>query len=239
MKGEYHSMNMQAYLDEIKLDVTGGVLELELDDATLQRIVQSAMRELQRYICSTKIITVPYQKAIDLKDKKVNAVARVYRAEGTTSSEDTTDPVAVSMWQLTSNMGNMYNFTDYAYRYAAYNTLQQIGNTLSTDLSFFYDDAVSKLYINTRLEEGSPITIEYIPRYDNVEEITSDFWIDVLMRLSKALTKITLGRVRGRYTQANALWTSDAPTMLQEGQTELTELRNYLQTNTQLLYAID
>jgi hypothetical protein len=72
-----------------------------------------------------------------------------------------------------------------------------------------------------------------------VEQITSDFWIDVLMRLSKALTKITLGRIRGRYTQSNALWVSDAPTMLQEGQTELTELRNYLQTNTQLLYAID
>jgi hypothetical protein len=232
---------MQSYIDEIKLCVTGGILELELSDDVLQRIVQSAMREMQRYICSTKIVTVPYKKAIDVKDMKVNAIARVYRADGTTSSSEdkTTDPVAVSLWQLTSNMGNMYNFTEYAYRYAAYNTLQQIGNTMSTDLAFFYDDASCKLYINTRLEEGSPITIEYIPRYDNVEEITSDFWIDVLMRLSKALTKITLGRVRGRYTQSNALWTSDAATMLQEGQTELTELRNYLQTNTQLLYAID
>ena len=234
-------MTLQAYIDEIKLDVTGGVLELEIPDETLQRIVQSAMREMQRYICSTKLMTVPYQKAIDLKDKNVNAVARVYRADGTTSSSEgqTTDPVQVGLWQITSNMGNMYNLTDYTYRYAAYNTLQQIGNTLSTDLSFYYDDAVSKLYINTRMNEGSPITIEYIPRYDNVEEITSDFWIDVLMRLSKALTKITLGRIRGRYVQANALWTSDAATMLQEGQTELTELRNYLQQNTQLLYVID
>lgn len=234
-------MTLQAYIDEIKLSMTGGILELEIPDETIQKIVQSAMREMQRYICSTKIITVPYQKAIDLKDKHVNAVARVYRANGTTSSSEgqTTDPVQVGLWQLTSNMGNMYNFTDYTYRYAAYNTLQQIGNTLSTDLSFYYDDAVSKLYINTRMNEGSPITIEYIPRYDNVEEITSDFWIDVLMRLSKALTKITLGRIRGRYTQSNALWTSDATTMLQEGQTELSELRNYLQQNTQLLYAID
>lgn len=234
-------MTLQAYIDEIKLDVTGGVLELEISNETLQKIVQSAMREMQRYICSTKIMTVPYEKAIDLKDKHVNAVARVYRANGTTSSSEgqTTDPVQVGLWQLTSNMGNMYNFTDYTYRYAAYNTLQQIGNTLSTDLSFYYDDAVSKLYINTRMNEGSPITIEYIPRYDNVEEITSDFWIDVLMRLSKALTKITLGRIRGRYTQTNALWVSDAATMLQEGQSELTELRNYLQQNTQLLYAID
>jgi hypothetical protein len=72
-----------------------------------------------------------------------------------------------------------------------------------------------------------------------VEEITSDFWVDVLMRLSKALTKVALGRIRGRYVQSNALWTSDAPTMLAEGQQELTDLRTYLQANTQLLYAID
>jgi hypothetical protein len=234
-------MNLQAYIDEIKLDVTGGILELEIPDETLQRIVQSAMRELQRYICSTKLLTVPYQKAIDLKDKHVNSVARVYRAEGTNTMGDmnTADPVQVGLFQLTSNMGNMYNLSEYAYRYAAYNTLQQIGNTISTDLAFYYDDAVSKLYINTNLGSGSMVTIEYVPRYDNVEEITSDFWIDVLMRLSKALTKITLGRIRGRYTQTNALWTSDAATMLQEGQTELNELRNYLQANTQLMYIVD
>ena len=66
-----------------------------------------------------------------------------------------------------------------------------------------------------------------------------DFWIDVLMRLSKALTKVTLGRVRGRFTQSNALWVSDAETMRTEGNTELSELRAYLQANTQLLYGID
>ena len=59
------------------------------------------------------------------------------------------------------------------------------------------------------------------------------------MRMSKALTKVTLGRIRGRYTQSNALWTSDAETMLQEGQNELTELRTYLAKNTQLLFPID
>lgn len=234
-------MEMQSYVDEIKLDVTGGILELELPDSTIQRIVQSAMRELQRYICSTKIMTVPYSKSIDLSDRHVNSVVRVYRATGTTSSghEDSTDPVQVGLLQLTSNMGNLYNFNNYVSNFGAYNTLQQISNTMSTDLSFYYDDAVSKLYVNTVLNNGSLITIEYVPRYDNVEEITSDFWIDVLMRLSKALTKITLGRIRGRYTQTNALWQSDASTLLQEGQTELGELRTYLQANTQLLYVID
>lgn len=233
-------MTMQEYIDEIKLSVTGGVLELEVTDETLAAVVKSAMRELQRYVCSTKLITVPYQHSLDLSEYKVNSVARVYRAEGgTTQNAMTTDPVQVGLFQLTSSLGNMYNLRDYSYRYGAYSTLQQISNTLSTDLAFYYDDAVNKLYINTRVPEGSPITIEYIPRYTDVEEITSDFWIDVLMRLSKALTKITLGRIRGRYVQNNALWSSDAQSMLEDGRTELAELRTYLQANTQLIYGID
>lgn len=238
-------MKMQAYVDEIKLALTGGVLELELDDATLQKVVNSAMREMQRYICSTKIITLPYSKCIDLTDYKVNSVVRVYRANtsgsSTSSNEsyETVDPVQVGLWQLTSNTGNMYNFSDYASRYASWSTLQQIGNTLSTDLIFYYEDSEKKLYINTSMNAGDKITIEYVPRYDSVEDITSDFWIDVLMRMSKAIAKITLGRVRGKYTQSNALWQNDADTMLNEGNQELSELRTYLQHNSQLLFPLD
>ena len=161
-------MNMKAYIDEIKLSVTGGLLELEIDDATIAKLVNSAMRELQRYICSTKLVTLPYSKCIDLTDYNVNAVARVYRAEseGVSAgiSGQTIDPVQIGLFQLTSNTGNMFNFNDYVYRYASLIALQQIGNTLSTDLAFYYDDAVGKLYINTRLTAGSPITIESIPR---------------------------------------------------------------------------
>ena len=32
-------MKMDAYVDEIKLALTGGVLELEVDDAVIQKIV--------------------------------------------------------------------------------------------------------------------------------------------------------------------------------------------------------
>lgn len=237
---------MQFYVDEIKLALTGGVLELEIDDATIQKIVNSAMREMQRYICSTKIITLPYAKCIDLSPYHVNAVARVYRAtaEGVdadtgTNDYEQVDPIQIGLWQLTSNAGNMYNFGDYVSRYASWSTLQQIGNTLSTDLAFYFEDSKKRLYINTSLDLGSNVTIEYVPRYDSVDEITSDFWIDVLMRLSKALVKITLGRIRSRYTQSNALWTQDGEMLLNEGNTELAELREHLQHNSQLLYPVD
>lgn len=236
-------MDMRAYVEEIKLQVTGGVLELEIGDETIERIVNSAMRELQRYICSTKLVTLPYSKCIDLKKYKVNSVSRVYRAEasGVSSSDDgvTIDPIQIGLWQLTSNTGNMYNFSDYVSRYASWSTLQQVQNTLSTDLAFYFQDAEKLLYINTTMDSGSKVTIEFVPRYDTVDEITSDFWIDVLVRLSTALTKVVVGRIRSRFNQSNALWTQDGETMLSEGQAELAELRAYLQKNTQLIYPID
>lgn len=238
-------MKMSAYVDEIKLALTGGVLDLELDDAALQRVVNSAMRELQRYICSTKIVTLPYKRCIDMSPYKPNAIARVYRARADTTNGDgdisyeTTDPVQVGLWQLTSNTGNMYNFTDYVSRFASWSTMQQIGNTLSTDLIFYYEDSTKQLYINTSLDVGSSVTIEYVPRYDSVDEITSDYWIDVLMRMSKAIAKITVGRIRSKYQQSNALWTNDGEAILAEGNAELEELRTQLKHDTQLLYPVD
>lgn len=235
-------MKMQNYIDEIKLNVTGGVLDLEIEDATIEKIVTSAMRELQRYICSTKIITLPYKKCLDLKEYKINAIARVYRAQvgdNANTQQTTADPMAIGMWQVYGGVGSIYNLQDSLYNLGAYSTLQQISNTLSTDLSWYFEDAEKKLYINTTMESGANVTIEYVPRYESVEDITSDYWIDFLMRLSVALTKVTLARIRGRFSQSNALWGQDAETLLSEGTKELDELRAYLQKNTQLLYCID
>lgn len=66
-----------------------------------------------------------------------------------------------------------------------------------------------------------------------------DYWIDKIVQLATALTKVTLGRIRSRYTQSNALWTQDGETLLQEGNEELNTLREELRTNHQLVYPID
>ena len=72
------------------------------------------------------------------------------------------------------------------------------------------------MYINVASNYPLNITIEYVPRYDDVEEVVSDYWIDILMKLALAITKITVGRVRSRYVQSNALWQNDV-NILQEG----------------------
>lgn len=238
-------MTLQAYIDEIKLELTGGVLKLEISDDTIAKAVNAALREIQRYIDTTRIITIPYSACIDMTQYKVSSVSRVFRNRGYIIAESDinqadayADPMYLGMWQMMSGYGNLYNLTDWTNNYASWNTALQIRNTLSTDLIFRFDKSTNRLYINVAFDVPEYITIEFIPEYQDVSEITSDFWIDMLLKLSIALTKVIIGRIRTKFTQSNALWSLDT-NILQEGQEELNNLREQLRSSTQLTYGID
>ena len=244
-------MDRQSYIDEIKFRLSGGVLDLELDDTAFDRLLNSSFREVQRYIDSTKLVTIPYSNCIDLSSVNnghINSVARVFRSEGymntsvdglSSTGTYPVDPMYASQWQLLSGVGNLQNFSDYALNYAAWNTMLQIRNTTSTDLAFRYDRFDNKLYVNVSSGIPKYITVEYVPRFDDVSEVISDYWIDIIIRMAVAIGKITLGRIRSRYTQSNALWQQDGQLILNEGKAELDELREKLQISTQLCYPID
>jgi hypothetical protein len=77
-------LDRQAYLDEIKFKLSGGgILNLELDDTAFNQLLDSSFREIQRYIDTTKLITIPYKQCIDLTEYRPNSVSRVYRSTGT------------------------------------------------------------------------------------------------------------------------------------------------------------
>ena len=61
----------------------------------------------------------------------------------------------------------------------------------------------------------------------------------MLVRLSVAIAKQTVGRIRSKFTQSNALWTMDGETLLAEANEELTTLRTELKDNSNLMYPID
>ena len=122
---------------------------------------------------------------------------------------------------------------------AAWNTGLQIKNTLSTDLAWRFEKHTNKLYINCAFDHPGDITIEYVPTYTDVSQITADYWIDMLTRLSVALTKVIVGRIRSRFTQSNALWAQDGEKLLEEGNAELTDLREEMRLSSQLTYGYD
>lgn len=238
-------MDMQAIKEEIILKLTGDVTRLELSDSSLTKIINSALREIQRYIDTPAFITIPYQKCIDMSPYKVNAVIKVLRPEGYLNGESasetgmTVDPLYASQWQVLTGTGNISNMTNYMYNLTAWSTIQRIRNTTSTDLAHVYDKNSEKLYININSNYPSNVTVMYIPRLDDVSQIKSDFWIDVLVRMSVAITKQTVGRVRTKFKQSNALWAIDGDALLEEGNSEMTALRQELKDSTQLFYPYD
>lgn len=239
-------MKLEEIIDEIKLELSGYVLDMEITDETLVQIVKRALRELERYWDETSMISCPFASCINLDGEffreKVSSIVKVYRTEG--SGESTagisimTDPVYMAQFAIFSNGGTMYNLQDYIMNYASWMTLGKIRNTISTELSFKEDRHNKKLYINN-YQAPSMITIEYIPKLTSVEDIQSDYWIDILIRYCVALTKVVLGRIRTRFTQSNALWMQDGDKILEEGNTELKELREILRVNSNMVFLLD
>lgn len=171
----------------------------------------------------------------------MSSVLRVFRTEGMLANTQTgmADPIYMAQWQILSGNGANYNTDNWTYNYAAWNTALQIRNTASTDLSMRFDRDKQQLYINCAFDMPEKVTIEYIPRFNDVSEIKSDYWIDNLMRLATANAKIAVGRIRTRYTQSNPLWTQDGDKLLEEGNNEATAIREELKKNNQLVLGID
>ena len=240
-------MTKNDVVEELKLELTGQVLELELDDSTLDLTINKALRELQRYWDETTLVTIPYASCINYAGtplEESSSIVRVYRTVGVGNSEDagnsvTMDPMYAQQWMVFSNAGTMYNLQDYVMNYAAWSTLSQVRNTMSTDLAFREDKHACKLYINNNISSPGSITVEYIPKLRSVEDIKSDYWKDVLVRMSLDFAKIQIGRIRTKFTQSNALWTLDGDKLLEEGNTDLKELREILRANSNMVYPIN
>lgn len=239
-------MKLEDVLDELRLELTGHVLEMEITDETLVSVVKKALRELTRYWDESHLITIPYASCIDLEgeffEQKVSSIVKVYRTEGLGDSTGglsvMNDPVQMAQFAIFSNGGTMYNLNDYVMNYASWMTMYKVKNTMSTDLSFREDRHNKKLYINN-YNAPKMVTIEYIPKLTSVEDIQSDYWIDILIKYCVALAKVVLGRIRTRFAQSNALWTQDGDKILEEGNTELKELRETLRINSNLIMVID
>jgi len=249
-------MKMQDLIENIKLEITGGVLELEIGDDILEKLVKKSLIEVQRYIDETRIVEVPFASCIDLGpyvDEKgeehpgfeYSSITKVFRTEsvGDISNNNNgisaVDPMYAQVWLAYSNGSSMYNLNSYLMNYMTYNTLLQIRNTTSTDLAFREDTYNKKLYINVSGGNPKTIAIEFVPIFKNVEDIHTPYWIDILQRLATAHTKVTLGRLRTFAKQSNALYTLDGDTILAEGQKELEELREILRVNSNLFYPVD
>lgn len=240
-------MKMEEIIEEIRLTLTGGVIELGLDDETLELIVNKSIREVNRYINETKLITIPYSRCIDMSGFDVKNIFDIYRTDAIGDPGDynsksnggisDVDPMMAN-WYIYSNGYTMYNLQDWILNYEAFNVLNQIENTSTTPLKYDYDKDSQKLYINCN-DVPNYISIRYTPIIHSPEEIKTEFWKDILLKLAIANTKVIVGRVRSRYKLSNELWSQDGDTLLEEGNNELNNINEILRANAKMTFPLD
>lgn len=230
-KGSGHvskGISKEDYTRQIALQLGAGLVTVEIEEQ-IPDIVELAFLELKNYITDMRTMTLPYSSKIDLSGKKVFNVIYIMRAHHDKVMPGYQDVIYARTARV------KYELIDYARRMLA----KQNMNAISTDLDFHYDKEEQQLYVYAHYPLPSYITIVYTPDYEDVSEITEPFWQNILRRLALALTKETLGRVRGKYQLITATYNLDADRLLSEAQAELAEIREYLNSNTDLLLPID
>ena len=171
-------MTVNDYKEEIMMTLGAPVVDIEIEDY-IPQIINKAFRELKHYITDTFSVTLPVNNRIDLSDKKVDTVINVWRSNTPNRIVNFSDIIflmAKGSNMATPSMGD----------YARAMLLQQVKNTISTDLDFVYDKPERMLYVNINYPKPAAITINYIPEFENVEELTETYWQNLLLRLATA-----------------------------------------------------
>lgn len=227
-------LKIDDYVKYIRLQLGGTILKLECDES-IPDIVEMAFNELRNYVTDIDTITVPYSSCIDVSKYDMAVVHYIMR--GTASS------MGLSQLQdamyLYVNQSNWALQSDYAERIANAMLIQQNKSMISTDLDFDYDKRENKLYVYCHQMRPQTITIAYSRELHSVEDIYEPFWQDKLKKLALAMTKEVLGRIRSKFTPSNATYTLDGNTLLSEAQSELADIREFLDTNSDVLFPMD
>lgn len=224
-------LSQQDYIDNILLQLGSSVLEIEAEE-DVDKVVNMAFSELKNYITDVETATLAYANMIDVSDMRINNIVYIMRGKNSTGPGGFQDVMYIYSRQSASNQ---YTLTDYARTLMA----QQNKSSLATDLDYHFDKRENKLYVYAQQPVPTMITIVYTRDYETVDEIIEPFWQNLLKRLSVAMMKEILGRIRGKYTLNSATYNLDSNQLLAEAQAELTDIRSYLNDNSDLLLPID
>ena len=230
-------MTLAEYTDEVLFSLGGTVLDIEIEK-DIPRCVNKAFREVKQYVTTPAYMTIPFAAqsqgiggTIDLKDKNVYSVINVMRPD----TYNSLSMNIVDVFGLNYIYSAVTNMDAYAQRMLR---LQQM-NTISTDLDFVWDAHRKQLSVTMNPPYTNMITIQYIPDYKDVEEITEVFWVDIILKLATAYAKQVLGRIRSKYTLNSSQYSLDGETLLNEANTEIQEVQTFLKTNVDIAFPID
>lgn len=215
----------------IENNLGGQVLDLELTPENIKEIVEQAFEEIKHYMTDLYTVTVPYAQCIDLKKYNVDSVESVMRGQDSILTGMPFQMPAMNLMNITG----IYNLEDYTNALIIKRNL----NTLATDMDFYWDKPNRKLYVYANPNIPTAVTINFKPEYFSVADIRESFWETQLRKLALGMCKIVIGRIRSKYTSSSAKFQLDGPTLLSEGNTEVQQVRDFLQNNKDIFTVLN
>lgn len=233
---------MEEIVDQVSF-MLGIPANNNVEELQVERAVNLAFREAKRYIRTPALKTVPFAKRIDLVKAGIftTVVRGVYPANPKVGL-NLANVESGNVFQLAAavNAGAMLNSTT-ANLDPIINQLAmaQASNVLSTDWNWRYDLDNQVVYITCKAPVTNSVTIDYVPDYKDVSEITNKSWLDIIIRLSEAYMKKALGRSRSKYTIEGSNVTLDGEILLNEANSELEAIRTEMQNKSNRLIVLD
>lgn len=236
-------MTMAEIVDQVSF-MLGLSTSKNVEGVQIEQAVTIAFRELKRYIKTPVEKTVPFSTRLDLVALGIDTVKVLYvqasqpRIGLTMSSIDSGNvfqvAAAVNAYSTIGNTSSI-NIDPIMTEMA----MAQVRNTLSTDFQWKYDVHNQVVYCAHRDPKPATVTIRYVPNYKDVSEIQNNTWIDYLIRLSEAYTKLALGRARSKYTVEGSNVTLDGEILLNEANEQLAKIREELEAKKQKLVILN
>lgn len=226
-------MTYEEYSNLILNMLGSPIVEVEVKDK-INSYIDVAFLEIKPSISTTKLLTIPYAKVVDLTDKGVYTIVSIFRGDIQDDYLNVSDESLMYGNSIVATEG----FID-SHSLRMNLLLKQFANTITptSDIDFVYKKPI--LYIDMSGNPSQTVTLEYIPDLKSVEEVDDPYWVNLIFRLSLAHTKIALGRVRSKIRVSSVPYELDGDTLLSEGNQELSEIRNKLEESIDLLYPLD
>lgn len=219
-------------IEQIKIDLGYPVIDVYTPDKSIQSFINKGLELLRSWAFRRVTFVVPCLSCQNLDKERIRFVVDVipYRYTSNSGENDLIyfrDDFSLS---TAANYFNTYNNSDLITPVLATVTYNQINYAFNMQFDWEYDQPSGKLYV-THIPEGTQVLVVKAKTIYERETLDPEYdaW---LLKYAEAQTKITEGRIRGKYKEGSVGATSDGDQLVQEGQAEaqacIDEIQSYV-----------
>jgi hypothetical protein len=217
-------------IEQIKMDLGYPVIDVYTPDASIQSFIRKGLNVFTSQVFRRVSFVVPCKACQTLDKEKIVFVFEVVPYQFTTGAGDNIPVYYRDDFSLATAVQyfNIYSSNDILTPVAASLTYNQMNYAFNMQFDWKYDTVLGQLF-TTHIPEGTQVLVVKAKTYYDRETLDPEYeaW---LLRYAEGQTKITEGRIRGKYKEGSVGATSDADQLVSEGQQEIQACMDEIQS---------